>query len=437
MTARWTSWSGRWGRSASPAPAALRTRVDNLFARRGAGGPHFCYAGHTDVVPPGDAGWRDDPFAGVVRDGMLFGRGACDMKGGIAAFVAGLADFIAANPNHPGSVSLLITGDEEGAAWTAPPGCWSGWQPTARSRTWRWSASRPRAAPPRRHGQDRPPRQPERLDHAARHAGPQRLPAARRQPDPPAGARAAPPDRRRSTTAARISSPRPCRSPASTSATPRATSSPPRRGRCSTSASTTTTPARADRDAARRLARGGRPLRPAHRMLRRELPDPARPLRRWARRAPSARHRRDAGARHRRRHIGRPLHRALCPVAEFGAVGDHRTRWMSGPGGGAPPLAALTAPCSRSSWPERPTAHRPRRRRPIAAAPEVSRPGCAAPSGWRGARRMGRADRGHARGRRPHLLGGRHLPARLPGAELLAGRTTARLRASPMRSWRS
>jgi len=89
-------------------------RVDNLFARRGSGGPHFCYAGHTDVVPPGDAAaWSEDPFSGVVRDGLLFGRGACDMKGGIAAFIAGLADYLAAHPGHPGSISLLITGDEE------------------------------------------------------------------------------------------------------------------------------------------------------------------------------------------------------------------------------------------------------------------------------------------------------------------------------------
>jgi succinyl-diaminopimelate desuccinylase len=89
-------------------------RVDNLFARRGTGAPHFCYAGHTDVVPPGDlAAWSDDPFSGAVRDGRLYGRGACDMKGGIAAFLAGLTDYLAARPDHPGSISLLITGDEE------------------------------------------------------------------------------------------------------------------------------------------------------------------------------------------------------------------------------------------------------------------------------------------------------------------------------------
>lgn len=88
--------------------------VDNLFARRGTAGPHFCYAGHTDVVPVGDeAAWQDGPFSAQVRDGVLYGRGACDMKGGIAAFVAGLTDFLAANPDK-GSISLLITGDEEG-----------------------------------------------------------------------------------------------------------------------------------------------------------------------------------------------------------------------------------------------------------------------------------------------------------------------------------
>ncbi|MBR0654898.1 succinyl-diaminopimelate desuccinylase [Plastoroseomonas arctica] len=88
--------------------------VENLFARLGDGPPHFCYAGHTDVVPPGERGWDDSPFSGLVRNGLLYGRGACDMKGGIAAFLAGLADFLRANPHPRGSISLLITGDEEG-----------------------------------------------------------------------------------------------------------------------------------------------------------------------------------------------------------------------------------------------------------------------------------------------------------------------------------
>lgn len=89
--------------------------IENLYARRGASGPHLTFAGHTDVVPPGDAArWRHDPFAGVIEGGMLFGRGAVDMKGGIAAFLAALGRLTAKGVELPGSVSLLITGDEEG-----------------------------------------------------------------------------------------------------------------------------------------------------------------------------------------------------------------------------------------------------------------------------------------------------------------------------------
>jgi succinyl-diaminopimelate desuccinylase len=86
----------------------------NLFARRGSAAPHICFAGHTDVVPPGTA-WRTAPFGGAVENGMLYGRGACDMKGAIAAFVAAVAGL---DPRGaaPGSISLLITGDEEGPA---------------------------------------------------------------------------------------------------------------------------------------------------------------------------------------------------------------------------------------------------------------------------------------------------------------------------------
>jgi succinyl-diaminopimelate desuccinylase len=96
------------------------TRLDydgtpNLFARIGTDGPHFCFAGHTDVVPPGDAGWTSGPFAAEIRDGILFGRGACDMKGGIAAFMAAAVVHLADGPPR-GSISLLITGDEEGPA---------------------------------------------------------------------------------------------------------------------------------------------------------------------------------------------------------------------------------------------------------------------------------------------------------------------------------
>ena len=91
------------------------SRIDNLFARRGDAGPHLCFAGHTDVVPVGDVdAWTHDPFAATISDGRLYGRGAADMKSGIAAFVAALARVPAADIG--GSISLLITGDEEGDA---------------------------------------------------------------------------------------------------------------------------------------------------------------------------------------------------------------------------------------------------------------------------------------------------------------------------------
>ncbi|MDE2582984.1 MAG: succinyl-diaminopimelate desuccinylase [Rhodospirillales bacterium] len=88
----------------------------NLFARIGTGGPHLCFAGHTDVVPPGDGAWRSGPFVPEVRDGVLYGRGACDMKGAIAAFVAACAAHLQAGKAPRGAISLLVTGDEEGPA---------------------------------------------------------------------------------------------------------------------------------------------------------------------------------------------------------------------------------------------------------------------------------------------------------------------------------
>lgn len=91
--------------------------VTNLWARRGKPGASFCYAGHTDVVPVGDAkAWSVDPFAGVVKDGWLIGRGAADMKGSISAWVAALDVFLASHPGFDEPLSLLITGDEEAAA---------------------------------------------------------------------------------------------------------------------------------------------------------------------------------------------------------------------------------------------------------------------------------------------------------------------------------
>lgn len=90
--------------------------VENLYARLGTGKPVFCFAGHTDVVPPGDRSlWHSDPFGAEIRNGMLYGRGAADMKSAIAAFIAATGRLLAKAP-ITGSIALLITGDEEGEA---------------------------------------------------------------------------------------------------------------------------------------------------------------------------------------------------------------------------------------------------------------------------------------------------------------------------------
>lgn len=89
--------------------------VTNLWARRGRTAPLFVFAGHTDVVPPGPLDkWDGNPFCPVVRDGYLYGRGAADMKSSIAAFTVAVEEFVAAHPDHKGSIALLITSDEEG-----------------------------------------------------------------------------------------------------------------------------------------------------------------------------------------------------------------------------------------------------------------------------------------------------------------------------------
>jgi succinyl-diaminopimelate desuccinylase len=93
-----------------------KATIDNLYARIGAQAPHIVFAGHTDVVPPGDPDkWRFDPFSGEIADGMIWGRGACDMKGGVAASVAAALRTVARG-GLKGSISFLITGDEEGPA---------------------------------------------------------------------------------------------------------------------------------------------------------------------------------------------------------------------------------------------------------------------------------------------------------------------------------
>jgi succinyl-diaminopimelate desuccinylase len=91
--------------------------VTNLWARRGSGSPVFCFAGHTDVVPPGDEQeWNTEPFEPTFKEGDLYGRGSADMKSGLAAMIVALEEFLGEHPDHPGSIALLITSDEEGRA---------------------------------------------------------------------------------------------------------------------------------------------------------------------------------------------------------------------------------------------------------------------------------------------------------------------------------
>ena len=97
-------------------------QTDNLWATHGTGGPVLILLGHTDVVPPGPIeAWTSDPFVPTVRDGNLYGRGAADMKGSVAAFVIALERFVAEHPEHPGTVGLLLTSDEEGDAIDGVP----------------------------------------------------------------------------------------------------------------------------------------------------------------------------------------------------------------------------------------------------------------------------------------------------------------------------
>ena len=295
---------GEIGRTSSPA-AAPAARI-------------FCYAGHTDVVPPGEP--RLDatiPSPAWCATACCIGRGACDMKGGIAAFVAGAGRLPRGQSGPPGSSVLLITGDEEGAR-QGRHGAGAGLdgRATGRSRTWRWSASRPsrRALGDtvkvgRRgsmnacitvHGTQGHSAYPQRADNPIHRLVPRSARADRRAA------------RRRQPTS---SSPPPCRSPASTSATPPPTSSRPRpRAMLNIRFNDLHTSATLTERLHAALARRGRPLRDARRLLRRELPDPARPLRGRAARARSLRgDRADADARHRRRHLGCALHRPLLP----------------------------------------------------------------------------------------------------------------------------
>jgi len=107
----------RLGRAGFACEHLRHGEVDNLWATHGEGGPVLVLLGHTDVVPPGPVdAWTSDPFTPEIRDGVLYGRGAADMKSGVAAFVVAAERFVGANPDHPGTLALLLTSDEEGDA---------------------------------------------------------------------------------------------------------------------------------------------------------------------------------------------------------------------------------------------------------------------------------------------------------------------------------
>ena len=157
--------------------------IDNLYARIGTSAPHITFAGHTDVVPPGDeTAWSHGAFSGEVKDGLLYGRGAVDMKGGIACSVAAVLDYLADHGGKPkGSISFLITGDEEddlGQRHRQAAAMGRGARREIRPLRAR-RAQQCRGA--RRLHQDRPPRL--AIGHAVcrRRAGPCRLSASRRQ----------------------------------------------------------------------------------------------------------------------------------------------------------------------------------------------------------------------------------------------------------------
>ncbi|NZA26059.1 succinyl-diaminopimelate desuccinylase [Luteimonas sp. SJ-92] len=111
------SIAGRLQRAGFSCERLRYGEVDNLWATHGEGGPVLVLLGHTDVVPPGPReAWASDPFVPEERDGMLYGRGAADMKSGVAAFVVAAERFVAAHPRHAGTLALLLTSDEEGDA---------------------------------------------------------------------------------------------------------------------------------------------------------------------------------------------------------------------------------------------------------------------------------------------------------------------------------
>ena len=146
--------------------------VENLYARIGTAAPHLVFAGHTDVVPPGDeTAWKHPPFSGEIANGELYGRGAVDMKGGIACAVAAVLDHLGQRGGKPkGSISFLITGDEEGIAVNGTP---KAAEMGGRARR-EVRSLHPRRAEQsgraRRHHQNRPARLAQRPSHRERHS---------------------------------------------------------------------------------------------------------------------------------------------------------------------------------------------------------------------------------------------------------------------------
>ena len=304
-----------------------------------ASGPHLMFAGHTDVVPAGDEdAWSQPPFAGAIVDDQLIGRGAVDMKGAIACFVAAVSRLAPGGRLDRGSVSLLITGDEEGPSinGTRQAHRMGGRARRALGRSGRRRADQPERA--RRHDQDRPARIGFRRDHRQRRAGPCRLSAPGRQSRPEHDAPARRPASPRRWTRARTASPRPIsKSPPSMSATRRPTSFPPARRPPSTSASATLWDAeklqaeirnRLERAAAGCPSREGRAAIDFD-LAWRDRPSPVflthdtRLIETVCRRR-RGRHRPPAGAFDDGRHVRRPLHQGLLPCRRIRAGGpDH------------------------------------------------------------------------------------------------------------------
>ena len=167
-----------------PGGQGVHARIENLYARRGTASPNLCFAGHTDVVPTGPADqWSAQPFEAEVRDGVLYGRGAVDMKGGIAAWVAAVSQVLAEG-EPDGSLSFLITGDEEGPALHGTKRVVEALAAEGEVIDGLRGRRTVVVATAGRHDQGRAARLAEHLDYGSRQTGPRRLSRTRGQPRP-------------------------------------------------------------------------------------------------------------------------------------------------------------------------------------------------------------------------------------------------------------